>query len=284
MKKNAMKKAAAVLLILLMTFAAFGCGSKGDEEPPQDTDSNTAVTDTEDEGEEASDGEETIEEGTYDEAVKDDASDIDAGSYSAEDMQASFDFGFSVSRNFGMSAVLEKMSYKNLENLTGDLEERMNTGIKSSLGGSYDVFSSYEPEEEDDMDDLVLAAAMEGGEMESRYFEGGVYHLQSTGKYYQYLRFYTENFTKVDGESLQSVQSAVKKAMGITLSESRLKKAAEIAFENAKKTQDEYLLLEQKSIQGDGYTEKVTVALQGTTSEENESCYYLCAERERCYQ
>ena len=160
----------------------------------------------------------------------------------------------------------------------------MNTGIKSSLGGSYDVFSSYEPEEEDDMDDLVLAAAMEGGEMESRYFEGGVYHLQSTGKYYQYLRFYTENFTKVDGESLQSVQSAVKKAMGITLSESRLKKAAEIAFENAKKTQDEYLLLEQKSIQGDGYTEKVTVALQGTTSEENESCYYLCAERERCYQ
>ena len=30
--------------------------------------------------------------------------------------------------------------------------------------------------------------------------------------------------------------------------------------------------------------EKVTVAVQGATNEENESCYYVCIERERCYQ
>ena len=285
MKNIRLKKVTALLLIFLLTFAAFGCGNKDDADQPQDGD-GTSVSDGNSEGADNEDetSDEEVKEGSYDEKVNEDASDIDESDYDAEDMEANFDFGFSASEKLGMSAMLEKTDYSNLESLASDLETRMNQAISASLGGVYDVFSSYEPEEEDEIDDLVLAAAMENGEMESRYLEGGVFHLQSTDKYYHYLRFYTENFTNTDSSSLESICTAVKNAMGITLSESRLKKAVDIAYGNAKKTKDEYLLIEQKAIQGSGYTEKITVAVQGSTNEDNESCYYVCIERERCYQ
>lgn len=288
-KNMTIKKVTALLLILLLTLSAFGCGSDDDKDPAGDGD-GSSISDESGEntdGDEDSSGAEGAggaEAADYNEKVNEDTSDIDADDYDAEEMEASFDFGFSVSKNLGMSSMLEKLSYKDLEGLGEDLESRMNSGISSSIGGSYDVFSSYEPEEEADIDDLIVAAAMAGGEMDGRYFEGGVYHKQSTGKYYQYLRFYTENFTKVDDASMNTIQKTIKDAMGITLSESRLEKAIEIAFGNAKKTQDEYTLMGQKSIKGSGYTETVTIVVIGTTSEENESSYYVCAERERCYQ
>ncbi|MGN1413589.1 MAG: hypothetical protein ACI4WY_05010 [Anaerovoracaceae bacterium] len=287
MKNIRMKKATALLLIFLLTFAAFGCGSKDDTDQPQDGDGTSVSDETgQDSSEDEADtiDEADVKEASYDEKVNEDTSDIDASDYAAEDMEATFDFGFSASKDLGMSVMLEQMNYSNLESLASDLETRMNQGISASLGGTYDVFSSYEPEEEDEIDDLVLAAAMENGEMESRYLEGGVFHLQSTGKYYHYLRFYTENFTEIDSSSLKTIRSSVKNAMGITLSESRLKKAVEIAYGNAKKSKDEYVLVEQKAIQGSGYTEKITVAVEGSTNEDNESCYYVCIERERCYQ
>ena len=285
MKNIRLKKVTALLLIFLLTFAVFGCGNKDDADQSQDGD-GTSVSDGNSEGADNEDetSDEEVKEGSYDEKVNEDASDIDESDYDAEDMEANFDFGFSASEKLGMSIMLEKTDYSDLESLASDLETRMNQAISASLGGVYDVFSSYEPEEEDEIDDLVLAAAMENGEMESRYLEGGVFHLQSTDKYYHYLRFYTENFTNTDSSSLESICTAVKNAMGITLSESRLEKAAEIAYGNAKKTQDEYVLIEQKSIQGSGYTELVTVAVQGSTNEDNESFYYVCIERERCYQ
>lgn len=285
MKNIKLKKVTALLLIFLLTFAAFGCGNKDDADQSQDGD-GTSVSDGNSEGADNEDetSDEEVKEGSYDEKVNEDASDIDESDYDAEDMEANFDFGFSASEKLGMSAMLEKTDYSNLESLASDLETRMNQAISASLGGVYDVFSSYEPEEEDEIDDLVLAAAMENGEMESRYLEGGVFHLQSTDKYYHYLRFYTENFTSTDSSSIETICTAVKNSMGITLSESRLKKAVEIAYGNAKKSKDEYTLVEQKSIKGSGYTEKVTVAVQGATNEENESCYYVCIERERCYQ
>lgn len=285
MKNIKLKKVTALLLIFLLTFAVFGCGNKDDADQSQDGD-GTSVSDGNSEGADNEDetSDEEVKEGSYDEKVNEDASDIDESDYDAEDMEANFDFGFSASEKLGMSVMLEKTDYSDLESLASDLETRMNQAISASLGGVYDVFSSYEPEEEDEIDDLVLAAAMENGEMESRYLEGGVFHLQSTDKYYHYLRFYTENFTNTDSSSLESICTAVKNAMGITLSESRLKKAVDIAYGNAKKTKDEYLLIEQKAIQGSGYTEKITVAVQGSTNEDNESCYYVCIERERCYQ
>ena len=285
MKNIKLKKVTALLLIFLLTFAAFGCGNKDDADQSQDGD-GTSVSDGNSEGADNEDetSDEEVKEGSYDEKVNEDASDIDESDYDAEDMEANFDFGFSASEKLGMSVMLEKTDYSDLESLASDLETRMNQAISASLVGVYDVFSSYEPEEEDEIDDLVLAAAMENGEMESRYLEGGVFHLQSTDKYYHYLRFYTENFTNTDSSSLESICTAVKNAMGITLSESRLKKAVDIAYGNAKKTKDEYLLIEQKAIQGSGYTEKITVAVQGSTNEDNESCYYVCIERERCYQ
>lgn len=285
MKNIRLKKVTALLLIFLLTFAVFGCGNKDDADQSQDGD-GTSVSDGNSEGADNEDetSDEEVKEGSYDEKVNENASDIDESDYDAEDMEANFDFGFSASEKLGMSVMLEKTDYSDLESLASDLETRMNQAISASLGGVYDVFSSYEPEEEDEIDDLVLAAAMENGEMESRYLEGGVFHLQSTDKYYHYLRFYTENFTNTDSSSLESICTAVKNAMGITLSESRLKKAVDIAYGNAKKTKDEYLLIEQKAIQGSGYTEKITVAVQGSTNEDNESCYYFCIERERCYQ
>ena len=287
MKNIRMKKATALLLIFLLTFAAFGCGGKDDTDQPQDGDGTSVSDETGQNSSEDEAGtidEADVKEASYNEKVNEDTSDIDDSDYAAEEMEATFDFGFSASEKLGMAVMLEKMNYSNLESLASDLETRMNQGISASLNGTYDVFSSYEPEEDAEIDDLVLAAAMENGEMESRYLEGGVYHLQTNGKYYQYLRFYTENFNQIDSSSLDSIRSAVKDAMGITLSESRLEKAAEIAYGNAKKTQDEYVLIEQKSIQGSGYTELVTVAVQGSTNEDNESFYYVCIERERCYQ
>ena len=44
MKNIRMKKATALLLIFLLTFAAFGCGGKDDTDQPQDGD-GTSVSD-----------------------------------------------------------------------------------------------------------------------------------------------------------------------------------------------------------------------------------------------
>ena len=70
MKNTRLKKVTALLLIFLLTFAAFGCGNKDNADQPQDVD-GTSVSDGNGEGADGEDGtgDEDVKEGSYDEKV-----------------------------------------------------------------------------------------------------------------------------------------------------------------------------------------------------------------------
>ena len=67
MKNISLKKVTALLLIFLLTFAAFGCGNKDDTDQPQDDD-GTSVSDETGEDTEGEGGtsDEDVKEGSYD--------------------------------------------------------------------------------------------------------------------------------------------------------------------------------------------------------------------------
>lgn len=285
------KKILALVLIFLLAMSSFGCGK--DDEEGQDGSGDGTVTlepadgdEIPDDGEGISDEEsdQTITgQAEYDEKVNEDASDIKVDDYGADEFEAAFDFGFSVGASFGLSDVIKKMEYGDLSAKLPDLEKVVQETASRVFGGSFDGFSDFEEDDEDDIDKLAYAVAMENSDTEGRYLEGGVYH-HVTGNHFQYIAFSTSNFYEINDSNIKTIMDDAKKAMGVTLSKSRLKKAIEIAFGNAKEKEDYYSLYEIDNINGKGYTETVRVSVDGFATEENQIGYYVYIERERCYE
>ena len=276
-----MKKLWTFLLIFILIFTTAACGSQ-DAESESQNGNNGSVS--ENGGNTSDTGEEALQEVEYDAAVNENTDDIDASQYNAADMEGSFDFGFSASRDFGMSNIVEKLDYSDIEGLTSTMESRLQSGISGSIGGSYEIFSDYEEDDADEIDKLTYAVGMENDDSEGRFFEVGVYHNQNTDKNYQYCTFITENFYSVEEADIENSIEVLKEAMGITFSKSRLTKAIEIAFDNATEAQDYYSLSQKVKLTGDGYTETVKVCVDGFATEANEIGYYISIERERTYE
>ena len=278
-----MKKLATLLLIFILMVTTAACGNSG-EDAGNGGQSENGGSASEEANNGAGSGEEEIQQAEYDAAVKESAEDIDPDDYSAADMESSFDFGFSASRNFGMENIVEKLDYSDIGSLTSTMEKRLKSGIAASIGGSYEIFSDYEEEKEDEIDKLTYAVGMENDDSEGRFFEVGVYHNQNTDKNYQYCTFITENFYSVEEADIDSSIQTLEKAMGITFSKERLTKAIEIAFRNATEKEDYYSLMQKVKLNGEGYTETVKVRVDGFATEENEIGYYISIERERTYE
>lgn len=278
-----MKKAGTLLLIFVLILMTAACGSSDKDVNEADQNGNDSSFSEEGSGSDSKDGEQ-IQLAEYDGAVNKNTDDIHAEDYQAADMESSFDFGFSTSKDFGMSNIVEKLDYSDIESLTSEMESRLNSGIQGSVGGDYEIFSDYEEEDADEIDQLSYAVGLENDDSEGRFFEVGVYHNQNTDKNYQYCTFITENFYSVEAKDIDNSIKALKETMGVTFSKERLTKAIEIAFNNATEKEDYYSLSQKVKLNGNGYTETVKVCVDGFATEENEIGYYISIERERTYE
>lgn len=278
----------ALLLILLLALGSFGC-SKDDEEQTDPNDGDNISLDGEEgdqDGDGAGEGDQSGEavQAEYDQKVKEDAGDIKESDYAAGDMESGFDFGFSVGKSFGLSGAVKKVDYSDISALASVMETNLQAAVASALGNNYDVFSDYEDDEEDDIDKLAYAIAMEDNDAEARYLEGGVYH-KSDGKHYQYIAFCSANYYEVNSSDIDTIIAEAKSAMGITLPKSRLTKAIEITFDNAAEAKDYYSLYQTQALKSGDYTETVKVTVEGVCLEDGSDTvgYYVYLERERCY-
>ena len=62
-----------------------------------------------------------------------------------------------------------------------------------------------------------------------------------------------------------------------------MEKAAQQVLKKATEADDYYSYYETKDVNGSGYSEKVSFAVEGFVTEEGEIGFYISVERERCY-
>lgn len=275
-----MKKILAILLIFVLAVGCAGCGNESDV--PGETDGNAAVENNEEtEGTEESGAEES--EGTEPgDKVNPDDLIMGGGDYSS--MEGEYDFRFETDASFGLMDTIAEMDYSDISALGPELEDRLKTAADTALNSSFSVFHDYEGIDEDVIDQLSYAIAMENDDTESRYLEAGAYHSQADDRHYQYIMAATENFYEVSAANIASALKTLEEGMGIVISEKTLTEAAEKAFGIATDTEDYYSLMDYGVAEGDGYTESVKVSVDAFATEENVIGFYVSAERERCYE
>ena len=267
-----MKKLLVLLMIFVMSFAMIGCGGDKDGDNPDGAE-------TASEGMEAGDvGDSADDDGASDEGK------IDVENLIVDDdTQEKYDFGFTVSNSFGMSEVLKKIDYTKLSAQQSKLEDMMKEAAEAHLSGNYSIFSDYEEESVDSIDKLVYVIGMEDDDTEKSFLETGAYHSTDGDKNYQYTVYTSENFYKADKSGIAAVLKEIKSAYGITVSQSKVEKAAQKVLKKATETDDYYSYYETKDVKGSGYSEKVSFAVEGFVTEEGEIGFYISVERERCY-
>lgn len=273
-----MKRFLALLLIFILAFSSVACGNDEKGDGSGTLPDQNIVEEEDDKDQPDSDG-----EAVFDEKVNENADDINAADYDASEMEAAFDFGFSVSESFGMSGAVKKVDYSDLESLTSTMEKVLQSALSSTVGGSFEIFSEYDDEEYDDIGKQVLAGAIDDVDSDGKAAEAGVYYNITDKKYYQYVSLISDSYYSVKDTDIDSIIKMAKNAMGITLSKNRLTKAIDIAFDNATEKKDYYSLSQSKTINGDGYTETIRVSVDGFATEENEIGYYVYMDRERTY-
>ncbi|MCI8609995.1 MAG: hypothetical protein HFE73_10160 [Firmicutes bacterium] len=284
MKGNLHKKVMAAFMILLLALCSFGCGKDDSEPNTEDGDTPIQLEPIEDGPE--GDGFITLnpdgKSANYDEAVNDETKDIKESDYSADEEQTEFDFGFSVSSKFTLSDMVKKVDYTDLSSLVTDMETGLSAAASSAFGGNFSGFSDYDEDDEDEIDKLAYAIVIEDDDTEGRTLERGVYH-HIIEQHFQYIALSSRNYYEVNDSNLDAIIKDAKKAMGITISKSRLKKGLEIALKNANEKKDYYSLCDVRIINGNGFTETIKVTADCFCSEEDEVGYYVYVERERCY-
>ena len=82
------------------------------------------------------------------------------------------------------------------------------------------------------------------------------------------------------GEELKKIE----KEYGIKVSASKIEKAMQAVFDKVKETEYEYSLYEKKTMQGDGYTEVITLSVDGAMYEDDSLVAYIYVDRDRVYK
>ena len=202
----------------------------------------------------------------------------------AEDGEAKFNFGFEVRDDFAMAEALKKIDYTDISKQTAELEEMMAAAVKEALPGDYPMTADYEEDDEDSIDKLAYVMAIEDDDSEKSFLETGAYHNKDDDKYYQYTVYTSDNFYDNSADNIEKTLQEISSAYGVIVSQDKVQEAVDIILEgNPEDEEYFYYLYEDKEIKGDGYTEKITLAVEGFDTEDNTIGYYISVERERCY-
>ncbi len=266
------KRVITFFLAIMLIFTMAACS--GEDE--------NAYSGSDDTGSEAS-GEVSGEtdENQGEEAAEDGIAEVEA----SEDEETA-DLGISIKKSFKMSGTLDKISYKDISGLGETLEEKLTSALKkASLDNFVIAFSDYESygeDEDDGIDKITYAIAVEDDDMEKATVEIGVYHNTNDDKYYQYNGYTSETLTSPT-DSVKAILSEIESAYGIKLSEDKIEAALKTAWEKAAKRQDFYSLYQTKDYKGDGYTDHILVRVDVGCDEEDNMGAYIYAERERLY-
>ena len=114
--------------------------------------------------------------------------------------------------------------------------------------------------------------------------EAGFYHSSEEKNYHQYTSYISESFSKVSKSLISSELKKIEKEYGIKVSASKIEKAMQAVFDKVKETEYEYSLYEKKTMQGDGYTEVITLSVDGAMYEDDSLVAYIYVDRDRVYK
>ena len=269
-----MKKILVLFMIFVMCFSMAACGGNNDGAGSDPGDASADVSGDgigeDSSGEVDADGENDGKLDTSDLVVNDES-------------EKQYDFGLSAGTSFGMSGAVKKIGYSNLSGQQSKLEEMTEAAAKSALSGNYYLFVDYE-EDLDTIDKLVYVIGTEDDDAEKCFLETGAYHSTDDDRYYQYTVYTSENMYEVSKSQIAAVLKEIKSAYGISVSQSKVEKAAKEVLKNAAETEDYYTLSQSVNIKGSDYTEKVSFAVEGFVTEDDETGFYISVERERTYK
>ena len=247
-----MKKLLAACMILMLSFSMFACGAKT---PATDSDMPNQTEDQEQVGE----GGEEIE--VPDTILPDGFA---GDGEEDEDESAAFDFGFTAKKSFGMSGSVKKLNNSKIASEGDNLASQFQKALDASTLGSFDAGSSdYDEYDGEAIDKQLYALAMRNDvgadEIDTAAIaEAGFYHSSELKK--------------------------IEKEYGIKVSASKIEKAMQAVFDKVKETEYEYSLYEKKTLQGDGYTEVITLSVDGAMYEDDSLVAYIYVDRDRVYK
>ena len=273
-----MKKLLAACMILMLSFSMFACGAKT---PATDSDMPNQTEDQEQVGEDGAEIEvpdTIIPDGFADDGEED------------EDASAAFDFGFTAKKSFGMSGSVKKLNNSKIASEGDNLASQFQKALDASTLGSFDAGSSdYDEYDGETIDKQLYALAMRNDvgadEIDTAAIaEAGFYHSSEEKNYHQYTSYISESFSKVSKSLISSELKKIEKEYGIKVSASKIEKAMQAVFDKVKETEYEYSLCEKKTMQGDGYTEVITLSVDGAMYEDDSLVAYIYVDRDRVYK
>ena len=178
------------------------------------------------------------------------------------------------------------VSYKDLEGLQTEITNICESATAKVFGTEFSFQSDYEADDEMDFDKHVYVGGVEGTELDNAYAETGAYHEKATGKYHQYTNYSSKTYYEYSDKTVKNILKTLKDAYGITLSEKKTKKAVKLAFNTAKENDDFYSLVDKVTLKGNGYSETITVTVDGFVNEGDEGGdygFYIFVDRDRVY-
>lgn len=265
------KKALAIILILAMSMGLIACGSSDDSEAKDASDVTTEAAD------DTSPGDEETE--NADEETQVVIPDTDS-----EEAEEDADLGLEIKKSFNMSGTIKKISYDDILTQGETLEEMLSTALeKSDIGNFVIAFNDYEDDDDDEIDKLAYACAIEDDDTEKAIIEVGAYHNVADNKYYQYNAYTSEDLDS-STDSVKSILAKVESAYGVKLSRKKVQAALKTAWEMAESRGDYYELVEDGEYKGDGYTDMINVRVTVGYDDDDNMSGYIYVERERLYK
>ena len=279
-----MKKLLVLLLILMLSFGMVACGNSDEPDTDVGNPLGSQQQDEEQDGDDESGSEEPGKLNPDDLTMGEGVTGGDEASEYDDEFYGQFDFGFKVSSDFAMASTIKKLNYSDISAHGKTMESMLASGIEKVFGSGYDVFGDYEEDANDTIDKLAYAVGMENSESEASYMEAGVYHETVTDKHYQYTLYASDNAYDFSADSIAQALKELKDAYGITISQKTAEKAVKQVMNQVEKTQDYYSLYQEQTVSGSGYSELITVSVDGFCNEDGSMGYYFSVERERCYE
>ena len=252
-----MKKILVLCMILMLSFSMFACGTQSSDTDNDVTDDLTEIID---------------DEGTED------------------DIAVAYDFGFTADKDFELSGAVAKLDNAKIssegEALTSQVQEALDGSVLESFAADPAEYDEYDGEEIDkQLYTLGMRSDLSEDEVDdAAMIEAGFYHNSTEENYHQYTSYVSKTFYEVSKTLLSEELRQIETAYGITISEQKMEEALKTVFDNLNETNYEYAVYEKQTVQGDDYTEVVTLRVDGAMYDDDSVLAYIYVDRDRVYK